>query len=80
LSGHFATPSIRIKFNKVLLANLRRKHPDKEDYKKDFTADDIADWVDHSPDNLWVLCDVHHATNISASMPSPIQFGAHRTC
>jgi hypothetical protein len=20
----------------------------------------IAAWVDHSPDNLWVLCDVHH--------------------
>jgi hypothetical protein len=21
---------------------------------------EIHDWVDHSPDNLWVLCDVHH--------------------
>lgn len=48
------------KFNKILLKNLRRKHPEKEEYKKDFTTEDIRNWVDHSPDNLWVLCDVHH--------------------
>ncbi len=29
-------------------------------YNKPMTADQIKQWVDHSPDNLWVLCDVHH--------------------
>ncbi|HEX4177057.1 MAG TPA: hypothetical protein VHY57_01415, partial [Rhizomicrobium sp.] len=29
-------------------------------YENDMSADQIKDWVDHSPDNLWVLCDVHH--------------------
>jgi hypothetical protein len=48
------------KFNKVLLPALKNRHPDKEEYRKDFTQEDIINWVDHSPDNLWVLCDVHH--------------------
>jgi hypothetical protein len=48
------------KFRRVLLPNLRRKHAGKPEYQKDFTTEDIAAWVDHSPDNLWVLCDVHH--------------------
>lgn len=49
------------RFNKALLPNLRAKHADNETYKREaFTAEDIKDWVDHSPDNLWVLCDVHH--------------------
>lgn len=29
-------------------------------YARDMNAKEIRDWVDHSPDNLWVLCDVHH--------------------
>lgn len=29
-------------------------------YGKPLTSDQIKAWVDHSPDNLWVLCDVHH--------------------
>ncbi|HTX79971.1 MAG TPA: hypothetical protein VMC62_09895 [Longilinea sp.] len=49
------------KFNNMLLPNLRARHPKNPDYKKDkFTAEDIGNWVDHSEDNLWVLCDVHH--------------------
>jgi hypothetical protein len=48
------------KFNKILLPNLAHKHPDKPEYRKPFTDQDVRDWVDHSPDNLWVLCDVHH--------------------
>lgn len=24
------------------------------------TKQEVLDWVDHSEDNLWVLCDVHH--------------------
>jgi hypothetical protein len=49
------------KFNATLLPHLKHKHPDKSDYqKREFTAKDIKNWVDHSEDNLWVLCDVHH--------------------
>jgi hypothetical protein len=29
-------------------------------YKREMTPEEISDWVDHSEDNLWVLCDVHH--------------------
>jgi hypothetical protein len=31
-----------------------------EMYKTPMSGEQIKDWVDHSPDNLWVLCDVHH--------------------
>lgn len=31
-----------------------------DDYGADMSGDRIKEWVDHSPDNLWVLCDVHH--------------------
>ena len=48
------------KFNKALRPNLANKHPQNPVYQKAMTAKDIADWVDHCPDNLWVLCDVHH--------------------
>lgn len=48
------------KFNAHLLPHLRHKHSDRTEYKQDFTAQQIADWVDHHEDNLWVLCDVHH--------------------
>jgi hypothetical protein len=48
-------------FNRALLPNLKEKHPGKSEYDKpEFTEQDVRDWVDHSPDNLWVLCDVHH--------------------
>jgi hypothetical protein len=40
--------------------NLAHKHPDNPDYKSTMTEQQILDWVDHSSDNLWVLCDVHH--------------------
>lgn len=29
-------------------------------YADDMTGAQIKAWIDHSPDNLWVLCDVHH--------------------
>jgi len=48
------------KFNKMLLPSLQRRHPNDPAYQKPFTAEDIRNWVDHSEDNLWVLCDVHH--------------------
>ncbi|HEX4634977.1 MAG TPA: hypothetical protein VH189_02270 [Rhizomicrobium sp.] len=49
------------KFNRIILPHLKVRHPQNPDYHKDaFTQQDVADWVDHSEDNLWVLCDVHH--------------------
>ncbi len=48
------------KFNSILLPFLRHRHPDRPEYCKAFTAEDIRNWVDHHEDNLWVLCDVHH--------------------
>lgn len=48
------------KFNDILRPHLQYKHKDKPEYAKDFTEEDVKNWVDHSPDNLWVLCDVHH--------------------
>ena len=49
------------KFNKTILPHLKARHPQNPDYgKAAFSQQDVADWVDHSEDNLWVLCDVHH--------------------
>lgn len=48
------------KFNDRILPALARRHPDKPDYRRPFTQADLTAWVDHSPENLWVLCDVHH--------------------
>jgi hypothetical protein len=48
------------KFNRRVLKALRRTHPDRADYQNDFPEDQVRAWVDHDPDNLWVLCDVHH--------------------
>jgi hypothetical protein len=46
------------KFNKLVFPHLRSRHSDR--YTKPLTAQEVKDWVDHSEDNLWVLCDVHH--------------------
>ena len=49
------------KFNNTILPHLKARHPANPDYQKDaFTQEDVRNWVDHSEDNLWVLCDVHH--------------------
>jgi hypothetical protein len=48
------------KFNSALRPNLQHRHPDTELYKRNMSASEIRDWVDHHEDNLWVLCDVHH--------------------
>lgn len=48
------------KFNKIILPHLAAGHPDKPEYKTRFTEQQVRDWIDHSEDNLWVLCDVHH--------------------
>ena len=46
------------KFNKFVFPHLKARHPDR--YKGPLTVQEVKDWVDHSADNLWVLCDVHH--------------------
>ncbi len=48
------------RFNEILRPHLKARHPQNPAYSKPFTTQDVADWVDHSADNLWVLCDVHH--------------------
>ena len=48
------------KFNKAILPNLAARHAQNPAYKRPFTQQQMLAWVDHSPDNLWVLCDVHH--------------------
>jgi hypothetical protein len=51
------------KFNERVRPHFAsRPQHDPEDavYQQDMNADQIKDWVDHSRDNLWVLCDVHH--------------------
>lgn len=48
------------RFNKAILPHLHYRHPDRREYAAPFTQKQVADWVDHHEDNLWVLCDVHH--------------------
>jgi hypothetical protein len=49
------------KFNRSILPHLKLRHKSNSAYEKEaFTAQEMRDWVDHSEDNLWVLCDVHH--------------------
>jgi hypothetical protein len=48
------------KFNRILRPNLKFKHKDNPLYQSPMSQQQIFDWVDHSSDNLWVLCDVHH--------------------
>jgi hypothetical protein len=48
------------KFNKRVLPALQRNHPDRYPANRALSEADVRAWVDHSPDNLWVLCDVHH--------------------
>lgn len=48
------------KFNKHIVGGLRRHHPDVLAYQRDFTQQEMEDFIDHGDENLWVLCDVHH--------------------
>jgi hypothetical protein len=48
------------KFNRIMRPNLAHKHPNNPDYQRTMSQQQVVDWVDHSSDNLWVLCDVHH--------------------
>lgn len=48
------------KFNQHIRPSLAKRHANEAMYQRDMSYQEILDWVDHSPDNLWVLCDVHH--------------------
>ncbi len=48
------------KFNARIIAWHRAKDPTNPKYVVDFTQQQMLDWIDHDPDNLWVICDVHH--------------------
>lgn len=47
-------------FNKTLRPSLAHRHPDNAIYQRNMSKKEVLDWVDHSEDNLWVLCDIHH--------------------
>lgn len=46
------------KFNERIWPALQARHPGT--YPAPFTQQTMLDFIDHSEDNLWVLCDVHH--------------------
>jgi hypothetical protein len=46
------------KFNARIWPALKHGHPGK--YEVPFTQQAMLDFIDHSEDNLWCLCDVHH--------------------
>ena len=48
------------KFNDRVVSHLRARPHHDPIYDQDFTQTQMLEWVDHHPDNLWVLCDVHH--------------------
>jgi hypothetical protein len=47
------------KFNKRIFPFLQKRHG-KDRYPHPLDPKEVPEWVDHSKDNLWVLCDVHH--------------------
>jgi hypothetical protein len=48
------------KFNVRIVAQHRARPHHDPIYDQPFTQAQMEAWVDHHPDNLWVLCDVHH--------------------
>ena len=48
------------RFNNTLRPHLAYRHKDQPIYQRNMNEKEVHDWVDHSPDNLWVLCDIHH--------------------
>lgn len=48
------------KFNQRIVQHMRARPHHDPIYDKDFTPTQMLEWIDHHPDNLWVLCDVHH--------------------
>jgi hypothetical protein len=60
------------KFNARIWPALQHRHPGK--YPAAFTQQEMLDFIDHSEDNLWVLCDVHHRHSLVGihSVTAPI--------
>ncbi|MBS2028638.1 MAG: hypothetical protein JST54_12100 [Deltaproteobacteria bacterium] len=48
------------KFNADVISKLREQNPLEPLYRRTFSRSEMEAWIDHHPDNLWVLCDVHH--------------------
>ncbi|MBS2032321.1 MAG: hypothetical protein JST54_30755 [Deltaproteobacteria bacterium] len=48
------------KFNAEIVVRMGMEHPEEQLYRRVFTRSEMEAWIDHHPDNLWVLCDVHH--------------------
>lgn len=46
------------KFNRRIVARFREEG--RPGYETDYTQSMMEDWIDHSPENLWTLCDTHH--------------------
>lgn len=60
------------KFNQRIWPALKERHPGK--YPNAFNQQEMLDFIDHSEDNLWVLCDVHHRHSLVGihSVTAPI--------
>ena len=60
------------KFNTRIWPDLQHRHAGK--YPQPFTQHTMLDFIDHSEDNLWVLCDVHHRHSLVGihSITAPI--------
>jgi len=48
------------KFNAEVVAKLKEQNPREPLYQHAMSRAQMDAWIDHHPDNLWVLCDVHH--------------------
>jgi hypothetical protein len=64
------------KFYHSILPSLQQQHGTAK-YSGPLSARQIADWIDHDEDNLWVLCDVHHRPGSSESMITCPIWGPH---
>ena len=60
------------KFNERIWPALKHKHAGK--YEEPFTQQAMLDFIDHSEDNLWVLCDIHYRHSLLGihSITAPI--------
>lgn len=48
------------KFNTRIVERHKANPHHDPIYDQPFTQQQMCDWIDHHPDNLWILCDVHH--------------------
>ncbi len=48
------------RFNALVVAPMRERADADVVYRRNFSRAQMRTWIDHHPDNLMVLCDVHH--------------------